>query len=417
MEDQNNNKVKKAALKNVGASRVVARIKKRKHSPMKTRGLEKKALKETKSPCRVCRMSAGEDIELLKCAKCPVEVHKTKKCIGLTQLDYVVPGKWICPKCTVCHQCGKFVEDAGNRVCYHCGHAFHGACAPKTSSKLDDWLCDMCFPFVPETDDASATSTTSSKTPNRGGRQRKSLNGARQRLPWCPGLQEQRDKIHNNIVDHYKMHHNISFSSDELDPDEPSTSYQDGDFPIATDVDWNLFENAKNYHMSDVYDPPSPEFPIPSDPEDMEQIQYINYFDGRSKCIHQSPYPDEIRNAPEIFVCAFCLRSYHDKSEYVNHANCCKWRHPPGNEIYRDPVEHISIFEVDGILEREYCRQLCLLSKVFLSSKTLYHEVDTFKFYILCEHTTKGFVIRGYFSKATSQRRKILARTTISVAF
>ncbi|VDN33314.1 unnamed protein product [Gongylonema pulchrum] len=75
----------------------------------------------------------------------------------------------------------------------------------------------------------------------------------------------------------------------------------------------------------------------------------------------------------------------------------CKWQHPPGNEIYRDGV--LSFWEIDGIDEISYCRRLCLLSKLFLFSKTLHHEVETFLFYILTELTPEGHVLLGYFSK------------------
>ena len=49
---------------------------------------------------------------------------------------------------------------------------------------------------------------------------------------------------------------------------------------------------------------------------------------------------------------------------------------------------------------QNYCRNLCLMAKLFLSSKTLFHEVDTFTFYILTEITPHGCVMLGYFSKA-----------------
>ncbi|CAK5034607.1 unnamed protein product [Meloidogyne enterolobii] len=39
------------------------------------------------------------------------------------------------------------------------------------------------------------------------------------------------------------------------------------------------------------------------------------------------------------------------------------------------------------------------MAKLFMSSKTLYHEVDTFTFYILAEISTRGCVTVGYFSK------------------
>ena len=40
--------------------------------------------------------------------------------------------------------------------------------------------------------------------------------------------------------------------------------------------------------------------------------------------------------------------------------------HPPGNEIYWDG--EISFWEIDGRVQRNYCRNLSLLSKLFLGT-------------------------------------------------
>jgi len=56
---------------------------------------------------------------------------------------------------------------------------------------------------------------------------------------------------------------------------------------------------------------------------------------------------------------------------------------------------------VEGKKEPLYCQNLCLLGKLFLDHKTLYHEVDTFQFFVLTEDNfhfgTK--TICGYFSR------------------
>jgi hypothetical protein len=41
------------------------------------------------------------------------------------------------------------------------------------------------------------------------------------------------------------------------------------------------------------------------------------------------------------------------------------------------------MFEVDGVKEKIYCQNLCLLAKLFLDHKTLYYDVDPFLFYVL----------------------------------
>ena len=48
---------------------------------------------------------------------------------------------------------------------------------------------------------------------------------------------------------------------------------------------------------------------------------------------------------------------------------CTTYAAPSGDEIYRQGA--LSIWEVDGRKRRAYCQNLCLLSKMFLDSKTL----------------------------------------------
>lgn len=79
------------------------------------------------------------------------------------------------------------------------------------------------------------------------------------------------------------------------------------------------------------------------------------------------------------------------------HQDKCTWRHPPGTEIYR--CEDLSVFEVDGNVNKLYCQNLCLLAKLFLDHKTLYYDVEPFLFYVLTKNDKKGCHLVGYFSK------------------
>jgi hypothetical protein len=83
------------------------------------------------------------------------------------------------------------------------------------------------------------------------------------------------------------------------------------------------------------------------------------------------------------------------------HAHKCKVLYPPGNEIYRDgdATQSISVWEVDGNLARVYCRNLCLLAKLFIDHKTLYFDVEPFLFYVMTMNDEKGCHFVGYFSK------------------
>lgn len=112
-----------------------------------------------------------------------------------------------------------------------------------------------------------------------------------------------------------------------------------------------------------------------------------------------SPYPKEFQNLDVLYICEYCLNFFKFECELISHSQLCSIRHPPGDEIYRDTVRNISVFEVDGSLSRQYAENVCFLSKLFLDHKTLRHSVYLFLFYIVTERTKEGHRIVGYFSK------------------
>eukprot|EP01105_Mastigella_eilhardi_P021999 TRINITY_DN5386_c0_g1_i2.p1 TRINITY_DN5386_c0_g1~~TRINITY_DN5386_c0_g1_i2.p1 ORF type:complete len:309 (-),score=82.15 TRINITY_DN5386_c0_g1_i2:77-1003(-) len=110
-----------------------------------------------------------------------------------------------------------------------------------------------------------------------------------------------------------------------------------------------------------------------------------------------SPYPGEFAKCSKLYLCEFCLNYMDDPLTLERHQKKCTLRYPPGNEIYRH--KNLSMFEVDGHRCRTYCRNVCLLAKLFLDHKTLYYDVDSFLFYVLCEVDAQGCHMVGYFSK------------------
>ena len=110
-----------------------------------------------------------------------------------------------------------------------------------------------------------------------------------------------------------------------------------------------------------------------------------------------SPYPSTFTAADTIHICEFCLSYFASSQTFTRHRAKCILLHPPGNEIYRD--EEISFFEIDGRRQRRWCRNLCLLSKLFLDHKTLYYDVDPFLFYCMTTRDEYGCHLVGYFSK------------------
>lgn len=110
-----------------------------------------------------------------------------------------------------------------------------------------------------------------------------------------------------------------------------------------------------------------------------------------------SPYPEEFAQEDLMYICEFCLSYFGDLKSFSRHRTKCTLLHPPGNEIYRD--DYVSFFEIDGKRQRTWCRNLCLLSKMFLDHKTLYYDVDPFLFYVMTSRDEKGYHLVGYFSK------------------
>ncbi|KAK2765679.1 Histone acetyltransferase [Arachnomyces sp. PD_36] len=110
-----------------------------------------------------------------------------------------------------------------------------------------------------------------------------------------------------------------------------------------------------------------------------------------------SPYPASFSDADIIYIDEFCLSYFDEQRAFERHRAKCTLVHPPGNEIYRD--DYVSFFEVDGRRQRTWCRNLCLLSKLFLDHKTLYYDVDPFLFYCMTTRDENGCHLVGYFSK------------------
>lgn len=119
----------------------------------------------------------------------------------------------------------------------------------------------------------------------------------------------------------------------------------------------------------------------------------------------ESPYTDKPQLNGILYICGNCLA--HNVSEFAmyRHKQKCLDHLPPGNEIYRDPIHNIAVFEVDGRKNQRYCQNLCLLSKLFLNSKTLFFDVQPFVFYVLTEierqvdTNKRKYNFVGYFSK------------------
>lgn len=126
-------------------------------------------------------------------------------------------------------------------------------------------------------------------------------------------------------------------------------------------------------------------------------LEYIVINGKEIKTLYIAPFPQATNRQKIVHICEFCLQHHSSRFQFFRHRCKCYYRRigkPPGDEIYRDG--NISVFEIDGRENKTFCKNLCLLSMLFLKSKTLYYEVESFIFYILYRNNSE-FI--GYFSK------------------
>ena len=114
---------------------------------------------------------------------------------------------------------------------------------------------------------------------------------------------------------------------------------------------------------------------------------------------YYSPYPDEFHDIECIFYCEFCLSFFVSENELNTHLKSCNIVHPPGNQIYKDEDNKITVWEIDPNTNTTYCENLSYLSKLFLDHKLLIFPIDPFLFFMLCEYDDYGHHLVGYFSK------------------
>jgi len=110
-----------------------------------------------------------------------------------------------------------------------------------------------------------------------------------------------------------------------------------------------------------------------------------------------SPYPKEFSSLECLYLCEFCLQPFGSSWSLARHECKCELHHPPGSQVYNDG--NVSFFEVDGIRNRTYAENLCLLSKLFLEHKAVRFDTSPFMFYVMTELRGEDHHIVGYFSK------------------
>lgn len=108
-----------------------------------------------------------------------------------------------------------------------------------------------------------------------------------------------------------------------------------------------------------------------------------------------SPLPEEFFASRAVYICEYCFTMLTTEQIYKRHIARCTCRSPPGDLIYRD--SEVCFFEINGSEHSNYCRNICLVARLFLQHKTLVADVDVFLFYVMFAKTN---------SKRASQAHK-----------
>ena len=135
----------------------------------------------------------------------------------------------------------------------------------------------------------------------------------------------------------------------------------------------------------------------------IKNVERVELGDFRMETWYFSPFPKELFpegcvSIPYLYFCEYTFKFFARREELARFHRRHRFpRHPPGQEIYREG--NVSVFEVDGLDQREYCQNLSYFAKLFLDHKTLYYDVDPFLFYVVCESDDRGYHPVGYYSK------------------
>jgi len=198
----------------------------------------------------------------------------------------------------------------------------------------------------------------------------------------------------NNAVDSTNTHSIGVRQKRQLCNLQYDVSSQLGLRRIVTGEDVKLFHQAchlSEQQLVNSYKPTSVDVSVQCAPSCIEIGMY------ELATWYSSPYPPEYARVSKLFICELCLKYFRSHNSLISHVAKCRVFLPPGDEVYRDSL--LSVFEVDGDVNRLYCQNLCLLAKLFLDHKTLYYDVDPFLFYVLTHTDSSGSHLIGYFSK------------------
>ncbi|XP_039291756.1 histone acetyltransferase KAT6B isoform X2 [Nilaparvata lugens] len=406
---------------------------------------------------------AGEAEELSACGGCGgTSVHLS--CIGASlsaELATLLrlgkpPSKWFCEECRVCAGCNAAKDQICLLNCRTCERGYHVECLepPAERRPKTPWRCSHCLehhttppppppPLTPSTPKAKAlTNSLRIATNKELKKQRLAARGLTSRAGGgkrtASGATSAAENSCEDVIHHINSllatelppgvtHKDIELFKETRERSIQSVQYMPllvdgatGDTattsnsgvgiettPIAakaTPTAGKATPSAGKATPSAVKATPSAVKNTPAalvQPRCPAAIEFGQY---EIQTWYSSPFPQEYARLPKLFLCEFCLKYTKSKAVLERHQEKCTWKYPPGTEIYRN--NDLSVFEVDGNVNKIYCQNLCLLAKLFLDHKTLYYDVEPFLFYVLTKNDVKGNHLVGYFSKEKHCQQK-----------
>ncbi|XP_012525536.1 histone acetyltransferase KAT6B isoform X2 [Monomorium pharaonis] len=340
------------------------------------------------------RRSANE--KLSRCSVCGAALHNS---CAPPELSILVDRgiTWSCDDCSpTCAGCQLEQESQNYLVkCTGCVNCYHPACIDPALDKKNKapWKCRHCqtahTPMSKDegkrgkTQDANSADDTPRKRLSKLRENRKSMVSRKSLMNVQPGK-----KGNAGVAQ-------VDSSTDE-EPIVPQTLP-----PGVTQKDVDLITEARERARQTVstdeneqqlcVSTPNASGNAPRNPA---AIVFGRY---EVETWYSSPFPQEYARLPKLFFCEFCLKYTKSRAVLDRHMDKCQWRHPPATEIYR--CDGLSVFEIDGNVNKIYCQNLCLLAKLFLDHKTLYYDVEPFLFYAMTKNDKYGCHLVGYFSK------------------
>ncbi|CCX15586.1 Similar to Histone acetyltransferase KAT5; acc. no. Q5RBG4 [Pyronema omphalodes CBS 100304] len=120
---------------------------------------------------------------------------------------------------------------------------------------------------------------------------------------------------------------------------------------------------------------------------------------------YSSSYPkkligDACSENGKLYICEYCFKYTPEIARLQGHQKFCTLsrEESPGTKVYDSGL--YSIYEVDGSEHPLFCQNLCLFAKLFLDTKSVCYEVESFLFYTLVETDQFGVQrVVGFFSK------------------